>query len=432
MADRKYNVLIFPAGSEIGFEIYNSLRHNLHVDLFGASGKPDHARFIYPADRYVEGKLHISHPDFLEVFNALLHRLDIDFIMPTHDDIVLLLSQHQSQLVSKVVTSPCETALIARRKKLTYEVFRNYDFCPRVYQAPFVDIEFPVFLKPDTGQGGKGAFCVWGQDELEARIRENQELVVTEYLPGEELSVDCFTNRHRELLFVGPRTRERVQMGISFHSASVPVSEEIEKIAHALNAALTLRGAWFFQLKKDKKENWKLMEFAARQSSTMGLYRHTGVNFALLSIFDALNLDVRILKNDYDVVLSRNLQNRYKMSYNYRRVYIDFDDTIVIGGKVNENAMKFLYQCKNRGVALSLITKHRFDLFESLKAARISCDLFDEIITLDDGEQKCAFIQPEDAIFIDNYFFDRAAVKRRLGIPVFDVDGVDCLLQDGN
>ena len=430
MADRKHNVLIFPAGSEIGFEIYNSLRYNLHVSLFGASAKADHAKFVYPAERYFEDDFYINRRDFLSEFNALLQRLGIDLIMPTHDDVVLYLAQHQSKLFSKVVTSPYETTLIARRKTLTFDVFSRYKFCPHTYHAPYDDLEFPVFLKPDIGQGGKGTFYVENPEQLKTWLQSNPALLVCEYLPGEELSVDCFTDRKRELLFVGPRTRERVQMGISFHSASVPLTPEINEIAHSINSALTLRGAWFFQVKRDKGGQWKLLEFAARQSSTMGLYRQAGVNFALLSIFDALDLDVRILKNEYDIVLSRNLQNRYKMSFEFQRVYIDFDDTLVIDGKVNENAMKFLYQCKNRGVFVSLITKHRFDLSESLKAARIAKNLFDEVIVLGEGDHKHAVIQPGGSIFIDNYFFDREAVKTRLNIPVFDVDGIDCLLQD--
>lgn len=39
-------ILIFPAGSEIGIEIFHSCKYS-HINLFGASGKSDHAEFIY-------------------------------------------------------------------------------------------------------------------------------------------------------------------------------------------------------------------------------------------------------------------------------------------------------------------------------------------------------------------------------------------------
>ena len=47
MSQKKINILVFPAGSEIAIEIYHSLKYNLHVEIFGASGKADHSKFIY-------------------------------------------------------------------------------------------------------------------------------------------------------------------------------------------------------------------------------------------------------------------------------------------------------------------------------------------------------------------------------------------------
>ena len=59
---KKHHVLVFPAGSEIGLEIYNSLKYSHHVEVFGASGKSDHASFVYEADRYIEDALYVDHP----------------------------------------------------------------------------------------------------------------------------------------------------------------------------------------------------------------------------------------------------------------------------------------------------------------------------------------------------------------------------------
>jgi hypothetical protein len=109
-------------------------------------------------------------------------------------------------------------------------------------------------------------------------------------------------------------------------------------------------------------------------------------------------------------------------------VYIDFDETLVIGEQVHEFAMAFLYQCRNAGIAIVLLTKHRYNLLDTLRSCGISEYIFEDIIQLSDSEGKWAFINPEAAIFIDNYWFDRCAVREKLGIPVFDVDGIECLL----
>jgi hypothetical protein len=426
---KKHHVLVFPAGSEIGLEIYQSLKYSHHVEVFGASGKSDHASFIYQEERYVEEALYVDQPNFIERFNCVLQRLRIDFVYPTHDTIANFLAAHQSEIQARVITSSAATNRIARFKRLTYDLFQSSDFCPQVYAEPYRDLPFPVFLKPDDGQGGKGTSVAENQDDLDFYLKKTPGLLVTEYLPGEELSVDCFTDFNGELRFIGPRTRERIQMGISFRSTALEVTEEIERLARRINDTVSLDGAWFFQVKKDRNGKFKLMEFAPRQSSTMGLFRHTGVNFALLSLFNALKVPVTILQNDYPVQLDRCLHNRFKAGLRFRRVYIDFDETLIVGSRVHEYAMAFVYQCRNRGIPVVLLTKHRYDLAQTLRACGISEHLFEDIVHLTDDQDKSAFIDPEGAIFIDNYWMDRYMVKERLGIPVFDVDGIECLLR---
>lgn len=426
----KHNVLIFPAGSEIGLEIYNALKYSHHVEVFGASGKSDHAAFIYAEGRYVEDEsMYVDQVHFIERLNGHLRRLNIEFIYPTHDTIAVFLAEHQAQLAARVITSCAETNRIARSKRKTYTLLRPFDICPRVFAAPYSDLPFPVFLKPDEGQGGKGSARADDEQDLTFYLRKSPDLLVTEHLPGEELSVDCFTDFNGELMFIGPRTRERVQMGISFRSTAVEVTDEIRRIAQAINATVSLNGAWFFQIKQDHSGRFKLLEFAPRQSSTMGLYRHAGVNFALLSLFNALEMPVQILMNDYPVQLDRCLHNRFKANLSYSRVYVDFDETVIAENRVNDRVMAFLYQCRNRGIALVLLTKHRYDIKETLHRFGIAWNLFTDVVQLADDQHKWDFIDPEGAIFIDNYWFDRRDVKEKLGVPVFDVDAVECLLR---
>jgi predicted ATP-grasp superfamily ATP-dependent carboligase len=428
LQEGKINVLIFPAGAENALEIYYSLRFNVHLNVFGASGKPDHAKFIYPEDHYIEGDFYISTPGFLENFNLMLKKHDIDIVIPTHDTIALFMAENREFIHSRIIVSTSYTARICREKRLTYDLLARYSFCPRVYKKPSDIRDFPVFLKPNRSEGSKGASIAHSMDDVKTRITSNPDLIICEYLPGQELTVDCFSNKKHELLFVGPRTRERVQMGISFHSESVELSEEIKTIADIINKQLEFRGAWFFQIKKDKDSHYKLLEISARQAGTMALYRQTGINFALLSVFDALDVEVFILKNQFDIQMDRCLHNRYHINYEYEDVYVDFDDTVIINGRVNDILMQYLFQAANSGKKLHLITKHELNITETLKAYRISENLFDEIIQLSSVDDKSNHIDPKMAIFIDNHFSERKRISEILGIPVFDVDAVECLI----
>ena len=45
-------VLVFPCGSEIGLEIYRSLKYNKDFELIGGASVNDHGEFIY--ENYIE------------------------------------------------------------------------------------------------------------------------------------------------------------------------------------------------------------------------------------------------------------------------------------------------------------------------------------------------------------------------------------------
>ena len=49
---------------------------------------------------------------------------------------------------------------------------------------------------------------------------------------------------------------------------------------------------------------------------------------------------------------------------------------------------------------------------------------------LDLNSNKIDYINPNKSIFIDNYFIERYEVNQKLGIPVFDVDAIECLIDD--
>ena len=64
---------------------------------------------------------------------------------------------------------------------------------------------------------------------------------------------------------------------------------------------------------------------------------------------------------------------------------------------------------------------------ESLEDYRIAPGLFDEIIHLRHGESKAEHVRGR-AIFIDDSFAERKQVHERCGVPVFDLDMVESLL----
>ncbi|MEH5012141.1 ATP-grasp domain-containing protein [Phytobacter diazotrophicus] len=420
------NVLISPAGTEIGREIWLSLRYEKTVKLFLAGSDYDnHARYN---DEQYHILPNVNEDGWLEALQAFVLLYDIHFIFPAHDDALLAYAQHQPEISAKVVSSNTKCCEITRYKSRTYDKLRDIVPVPRCYKSAEEVENWPVFIKPDRGQGAQGALKVNDKSTLEIQLRDNSDLLICEYLPGSEYTVDCFTRENHGVVFCQPRTRERIRAGISMASETIELPGILE-MAQAISERLQLKGAWFFQVKLATNGTLTLLEVAPRIAGTMAVNRVRGVNFALLSLYEHQNLPVTIDALKPTNRISRALTNRFRCDLPFGHVYVDFDDTLIIHNKLCLPLVHFLYQCVNEGIPCYLISRHDGDLHEKLKRWRIE-SLFDEVIHLRQEEEKSRFIKHADAIFIDDSFRERHEVHCALGINTFDVSMLDLLLKE--
>ena len=170
-----------------------------------------------------------------------------------------------------------------------------------------------------------------------------------------------------------------------------------------------------------------LLEIAPRIAGAMGYYRNLGINFPLLSVFDRMDIEVALLRNNYHLEMDRALTNRFKSDIVYQHVYIDLDDTIIASNMVNPWVVAYLYQCLNKKIKIHLITRTTDKINNILKEYRLS-PIFDSIIKLCDGEKKSDYIKERSSIFIDDSFRERNTVATNLGIPTFDTSSIESLL----
>jgi anti-anti-sigma regulatory factor len=424
----KKKVLIFPCGSEIGMELYKSLRYSTHFELIGGTSTDGHGRFVF--SEYVDDLPYVDDPDFTDKLNRLISARGIDYIFPAHDSAVLTLSREAAagRLACPVITSPAETCSIARSKRKTYEVLASVVPTAKVFNSvgEVAESDLPVFLKPDVGQSSKGVQLARTIEDISFYLEQNPDLLILEYLPGREYTVDCFTDRHGKLRYSLARERVRVANGISVNSRSVD-DDRIDALAAALNDTLDFRGVWFFQVKENRSGDLALLEIAPRVPGTLGLLRCRGVNAPLLSLFDAAGFDISISMNQYEMEIDRALQNTYQHNISYGHVYIDLDDLILFEGTVNPMVMAFVFQCRNKGVKLHLLTRHKDDLHQTLEEHGLD-RVFDELIWVKEGH-KHTHIVHDDAIFIDDSFEERRAVQEACGIPVFDAHMIEGLME---
>ncbi|MEI6122894.1 MAG: ATP-grasp domain-containing protein [Bacteroidota bacterium] len=422
----KKNILVFPCGSEIALEVYRSLKYSKHFNVFGASSVDDHGRFVF--ENYIGDLPFIQEASFISILKDNIRRYNIDIIYPSMDSVIVKLKMFEKELGCIVICSPLETTQICLSKLLTYVTFKDVVRVPVVYSINTIK-KYPVFVKPIIGYGSRGAKKINTYDELNIYMSDAPDSIITEFLSGKEYTLDCFTDRKGNLKYFGARERRRISNGISVNT--VPIKDfqgKFYEILKEINKKLVFRGAWFIQLKENSLGDFVLMEIASRLGGSSCLYRNKGINFAQLSIFDALGYDVEILENDYTIELDRALNSVYKIPIKYEEVFLDFDDCLIIEKFFfNTDIIKFIFQCFNQEINVTILSRNDGDLSLRLRELNIY-NLFSRVIQIPKNAKKSDYIDNPNSIFIDDSFAERKDVYLNLHIPVFSPDMVESLI----
>jgi hypothetical protein len=243
------NVLVLPGGTEIGLEIWRALKDCKEIRLYTAANDvANHAPYVFARHFFVPS---VHEPTWLERLNDILIGQHIHYVYPAHDDVALSLAENADKIRANIVSSPLKTCRISRSKIATYDYLTDAVPVPAVYDAPSSIVDFPVFVKPDIGQGSGDIHLIRGREQLLRQLEGPKKYVVTEFLPGEEFTIDCFSDRDRGLQFCGGRTRSRTRSGISMSSHFVQEAAFYD-YATSISKKMEFHGAWFFQLKKDR------------------------------------------------------------------------------------------------------------------------------------------------------------------------------------
>jgi hypothetical protein len=426
------NILVFPAASGVGQEIYNALKYHKDINVYGANSGSINPGSILYGEKYIGEAPQMIHTDTcIEWLNSIIMLYNIQCIFPAYDDAQLWLKLHETKLHNvRIVTSPLYTVQICRSKKRTYELFDNILRCPTMY--PTVESildKYPVFIKPQCGEGSKGCHIISSKSDMINTL--TPEHIILEYLPGDEYTVDCFTDASGIVSFVGARMRSLTRSGISILTECVhDTNNEFRNMTYKINNTLQLVGSWFFQVKRDTIGELCLMEIAPRIAGAMFLYRELGINFPLLSIYAHMEYPTTILAPSISRAVGCKIYNNYfhvpkSFAESICGLYIDLDDTLISHSEyVNPYMISLLYEAKTAQLPVFLITRHKGNIETTLEKACIHKRLFTEIIHIENTSSKKIFIKNKPAIFIDDSFSERKDVSSE-DIHVFDIDAYD-------
>jgi hypothetical protein len=422
------NILIFPSGTGVSKEIFDSLKYIRWINIIGIDSDDKNFSYYQFDNLFLGAPFIKDKEETLSYLKNVIKKNNIKCIYPAFDSIIVFLKQHELELGVKIISSPSETCDVCFSKKKTYELLKDHINVPNTYNYEEIK-EFPVFLKPECGYGARDSFKINNETELNFYNNAVKNNIISEYLPGEEFTVDCFSSIKHGLIYCEARKRSKTINGLSILTEHVDISE-LKIVGKKISEKLNFVGSWFFQVKYNNESELTLLEVAPRIPGAACLHRNHGINFPLLSIYEHFGISIDTIQlNNYSISCYKCYENRFKLSLKYNVVYVDFDDTIIIKNKINTKLIQYLYHCKNINKRIILITRNQ-NVIECLKQFCISNFLFDTIIIVKKEEKKSKYITDNNAIFIDDSYSERFDVFTICKINVFSCDMIECLFDE--
>lgn len=264
--------------------------------------------------------------NFIEKLISICLERNIHILMPLVTRELIPLAQHRKEFEAqgtKVLVSNVDSLEVANNKSRLYQFLEWRGINVPAYRVvETVDqfkiaveelgfLEKPVCFKPSVSNGGRG-FRIIANDIDEHYLLFNEkpnstyitfdnsiqilsskpfpELLVTEYLPGEEYSVDCLANRGETKLVI-PRLRKKMINGISVEGEFVR-EENIIAYCSQIIKELQLHGNIGIQVKKSVAGKFLIIEINPRVQGTIVAGLGAGINLPMLAIKQELGLPI--------------------------------------------------------------------------------------------------------------------------------------------
>ena len=334
------NVIVTGAGAPGIIGTIYSLRNNYDkrkIKLVGTDIKDG------VIGKYLMNSFHVvpkpNEREFIDKFLEICKREDIDVILPQVTNELEVFSRNKSRFEKigvKVGVSNHDGLRIANNKfLLTRLAERIACSVPKFTLVKsldeFEDVlpslgypEKPVAIKPPVSRGMRGLriieenkdkFDLWINEkptgvyltkkEFENIFEDKEfpELMVMEYLPGEEYTVDALAMNGKPFVII-PRKRLQIRSGITFQG----ITEEHEKIikySNTLIKELKLSYAFGFQFKLDENDEPKLLECNPRIQGTMVMATFANTNIIYSAVKLLLNEELPSFKVRWGTKLIR-------------------------------------------------------------------------------------------------------------------------------
>ena len=160
---------------------------------------------IYEADRYYIVP-RITEPNYLEIIFDICRKEKISAVFSLIDPELSLLAKHEKEFLElgvKVIGASydlCEMS-INKMKMYNWLIAHGYKTAKSYLNKEelYKDLKegmiaYPVFVKPVCGSASIGISKVWDTETIELLFSKNDNLMIQEYLSGQEIGADVYVD----------------------------------------------------------------------------------------------------------------------------------------------------------------------------------------------------------------------------------------------
>jgi carbamoyl-phosphate synthase large subunit len=288
-------MLITGAGGAAAISVWKSLgaEHELHMaDMdplaAGLYLVPEGQRLIIPRG---------DDPRLVDVLHDVCRARSIELLLPTVDAELFPVAAARDRFEAIGVVLPISSAeclRVCRDKQLLLDRVKGQvpvpDYEPLTPEAADRVDSFPRFVKPRLGAGSRGVAKIERHEDLDKQPKDGS-VMLQEYLPGEEFSVDVYVRRDGIVVGAVPRERMKVDSGIAVASRTVN-SPEIVQAAIRTAEIIGIRGVANVQFKRAVDGVFKLLEVNPRFPGTLPLTTAAGIDMPRLMADEAMGKPV--------------------------------------------------------------------------------------------------------------------------------------------
>jgi carbamoyl-phosphate synthase large subunit len=317
-------VMVTGAGGPAAIAVMKSLQSDPSVTLIAADMDPWAAGlYLVPVAARTLIPAGLA-PGFADALLRQCVAMAIDIVIPTVDTELRPLAAARGRYAraGAQLLLPSDRALAVTLDKLALarrcaDVVR----VPRTEPFEVVDLASwtcPVIVKPRTGSGSRDICLVESAAALAAMTR-SAELIIQEYLPGQEYSIDVLAGPGGNIIAAVPRVREKVDSGVSVAGRTI-LDPELEQFGAAVVQCTGLTYIANVQCRRDRAGRPALLEVNPRAPGALPLTVASGVDMPRLALDLLRGRKVPERVEFHEVAMVRFLEERFLEVSDVQRV----------------------------------------------------------------------------------------------------------------